>query len=107
MARRRPAAWDAAAFELGRALADARARLGITEDELARLAGVPAKYIAIIDQGRLDLIPDAAHARGYVRTYASAVGLDQDAVTLAFCRLRLRARFVEEELIKLARPERA
>ncbi len=76
----------------------------MTEEELSRLAGVPAKYISIIDQGRLDLIPDAAHARGYVRTYASAVGLDQDAVTLAFCRLRLRARFVEEELIKLARP---
>ena len=31
------------------------------------------------------MIPEATHARGYVRTYASAVGLDQDAVTLLSC----------------------
>jgi cytoskeletal protein RodZ len=104
MARRRPAAWDAAAFELGRALAGARERLNMSQEELARCAGIPIRFIAIIDQGRLDLIPEATHARGYVRTYASAVGLDQDAMTLLFCRLRGRARFIDHELNRLAQP---
>ncbi len=104
MARRRPAAWDAAAFELGRALAGARERNGLSQEDLARYAGIPIRFIAIIDQGRLDLIPEAAHARGYVRTYASAVGLDQDAVTLTLCRLRNRARFIDHELDRLAQP---
>src|SRR5262245_27563899 len=103
MARRRPAAWDAAAFELGRALADAREKQGMSPEELARYAGIPIRFIAIIDQGRLDLIP-ATHARGYVRTYASAVGLDQDAVTMMYCRLRGRARFIDNALDRLAQP---
>jgi cytoskeletal protein RodZ len=104
MHRKHSAGWDGAAFELGRALAAAREESGISEQELSRFAGIPARFVTIIDQGRLDLIPDANHARGYVRTYASAVGLDQDAVTLMFCRLRRRARFVDAELDKLARP---
>ncbi len=104
MARRRSEGWDAAAFELGRVLASARERAGLTTEEVARLAGIPVRYIAIIDDGRLDLIGDATHARGYLRTYASAVGLDADAVTLAFCRLRSRARFLDMDLTRLARP---
>ena len=104
MARRRPAAWDAAAFELGRALAAARERKGLSQEDLARYAGIPIRFISIIDQGRLDMIPEATHARGYVRTYASAVGLDPDAVTLLFCRLRGRARFIDNELERLAKP---
>lgn len=76
----------------------------MSQEDLARFAGIPLRFIAIIDQGRLDLIPEATHARGYVRTYASAVGLDQDAVTLLFCRLRGRARFIDHELDRLARP---
>ena len=76
----------------------------MSQEDLARFAGIPIRFIAIIDQGRLDLIPEATHARGYVRTYASAVGLDQDAMTLMLCRLRGRARFIDHELDKLAKP---
>jgi cytoskeleton protein RodZ len=104
MGRRRPEGWDAAAFELGRVMASARERAGLTVEEVGRLAGIPARFIFIIDEGRLDMIGEATHARGYLRTYAAAVGLDADAVTLAFCRLRTRARFLDMELTKLARP---
>lgn len=102
MARRRTPAWDAAAFELGRQLAEARERAGFSAEELGRLAGIPPRYIAIIDDGRLDLIGDATHTRGYLRTYAAAVGLDADDVTLAFCRLASNARFLEFDITKLA-----
>ena len=104
MRRKHSPGWDGAAFELGRALAAAREQAGISEDDLARFAGIPSRIVAIIDQGRFDMISDPIHARGYVRTYASAVGLDQDAMTMRFCRLRHRARFVDAELDKLARP---
>ena len=46
-----------------------------------------------------------AHARGYVRTYATAVGLNADDVTLAMCRLDRRARFINRELANLVNPQ--
>ncbi|MGH9278434.1 MAG: helix-turn-helix domain-containing protein, partial [Acidimicrobiales bacterium] len=60
--------------------------------------------IAYIEDGRLDLIPVVAHARGYLRTYAAAVGLNPDDVTLAMCRFDLRARFINRELANLVTP---
>ncbi len=104
MARRRMTArWEAGAFEIGRHLCIARERAGLSHDDLAAQAGVPVRYQMLIEDGRLDLLPDPTCARGYLRTYAAAVGLDQDQVTLEFCKLRRRARFVDARLMALVR----
>jgi transcriptional regulator with XRE-family HTH domain len=99
--RRRSDRWNDRAFAFGRMLATARERAGISAEELSRSAGIPRRYVAYLEDGRLDLIPSVAHARGYVRTYARAVGLDADEVTVAMCRLDRRARFINRELANL------
>ena len=99
--RRVSPSWDEGAFQLGRHLGTARERAGLTQHELSEVAGIPERFVLLIEDGRLDLLPDPSHARGYLRTYASAVGLNQEAVTLALCRLRTSASFVEKELAQL------
>ncbi len=95
------AGWDEGAFQLGRHLAAARLRARLTQHELAAVAGIPERFVMLIEDGRLDLLPDASHVRGYVRTYASAVGLNQEAVTLALCRLRSGSSFIEKDLAQI------
>jgi cytoskeletal protein RodZ len=88
-------------FQLGRALAGARQRAGLSQEELADVAGIPHRFVLLIEDGRLDLLPEQAHARGYIRTYAAAVGLDQEAVTLSLCQMRDGASFVMKDLAQL------
>ena len=99
--RRAGPGWDEGIFQLGRALAGARQRAGLTQEELADIAGIPHRFVMLIEDGRLDLLPEPSHARGYVRTYAAAVGLNQEAVTLSLCRLRTGASFVMKDLAQL------
>jgi hypothetical protein len=40
------------------------------------------RAIAYIEDGRIDLIPVVAHARGYLRTYAAAVEQGEDGVEI-------------------------
>jgi transcriptional regulator with XRE-family HTH domain len=98
MRRRKASGWDPGVFQLGRYLAAARERAGLAREEVAQYVGIPSRYVVLIEEGRLDLLPDPSHARGYVRTYAAAVGLDQEAVTLFLCRLRRGSSFVEKDL---------
>lgn len=99
--RKRSARWNDRAFALGRMLAAARIGAGMTPEELSSCAGIPRRYVAYLEDGRIDLIPLVAHARGYVRTYATAVGLNADEVTVAMCHLDRRARFINRELARL------
>lgn len=93
--------WDEGVFQLGRYLARARLHAGLTPHDLAESAGIPERFVMLIEDGRLDLLPDQSHVRGYVRTYAAAVGLDQEALTLALCRLRTGTSFVEKDFARL------
>jgi predicted transcriptional regulator len=99
--RRIATGWDEGVFQLGRSLARARLHAGLSPRELAESAGIPERFVLFIEDGRLDLLPDQSHVRGYVRTYAAAVGLDQEAVTLALCRLRNGNSFVEKDFARL------
>ncbi len=73
----------------------------MSQEELAAYAGIPTQYVRCVEDGRFDLLPDPVCARGYVRTYAMAVGLDQEAVTLVFTRLGRAPRFVDPSLAQL------
>ena len=99
--RRAAPGWDDGIFQLGRALAGARQRAGLTQEELADVAGIPQRFVVLIEDGRLDLLPEPSHARGYIRTYAAAVGLNQEAVTLSLCQMRTGASFVMKDLAQL------
>jgi predicted transcriptional regulator len=99
--KRTASGWDEGVFQLGRHLAAARLRARLTQRELAQVAGIPERFVVLIEDGRLDLLPDASHVRGYVRTYAGAVGMNQEAVTLALCRLRNGSSFITDDLAQI------
>lgn len=73
-------------FEIGASLAAARARgLGLADAE--RLTCIRTRHLAALESDSFDSIPGRAYARGFLRTYEGALGLDADL----FCWLLARS----------------
>lgn len=66
----------AVAPSFGRPLAAAREALGITVVDMAGRLRLHPRQIAAIDDERLDLLPEPAFVRGFIRNYAKEVKLD-------------------------------
>ncbi len=66
--------------EIGKTLRDTRERLGLTLDELARMTRIRKARLEALERGELDSMPSQAQARGFLRNYADALGLDPDAL---------------------------
>ncbi len=64
----------------GAALWEARERLGLDVDEVARWLKVDARIVAALDEERYGELPTLVYTRGYVRRYAELVGLDADTL---------------------------
>jgi hypothetical protein len=62
-----------------------RARLGrgIALSHIAARTLLSQRIVDLIDQGRFDELPGGVYARSYVRTFASAVGLDPESTVQA------------------------
>jgi transcriptional regulator with XRE-family HTH domain len=99
--RQQDARWADSAAELGQYLGEARQRAGLGRDEVAAYFGVPAPYVELIEEGNLQALPDQVHARGYVRSLAVALGLNEEAVTLAVTRLVGRPCVLDRSLKEL------
>jgi cytoskeleton protein RodZ len=82
----RPAAPSMSPEELGKLLRQARRRVGWDLDRLHGATGIPRPYIQALEEGHLEALPAIAHVRGYVRSYAEALRLDGDDLTLALSR---------------------
>jgi deazaflavin-dependent oxidoreductase (nitroreductase family) len=98
------------AAELGHYLGQARERAELTRREVGAYFGVPVRYVELIEEGDFQALPDPVHARGYVRSLAGALGLDEEGITLAFTRLVGRACVMDRSLVCLrdfVRPVRA
>jgi cytoskeleton protein RodZ len=66
--------------ELGRLLSDARAAKGATLAEVEAGTRIRQKYIEALENGSYAELPQGAVARGFLRTYATYLGLDPDEV---------------------------
>jgi cytoskeleton protein RodZ len=62
--------------DLGRVLRERREQLGISLDELQARTKIRKRYLMALEDGNWDLLPGAVYARGFVKTYAEALGLD-------------------------------
>lgn len=71
---------DAGVHTVGAELAAAREQLGWTLADIANHLRIRLPYLAAIEQGKLSELPGEAYALGFVRTYATALGLDGDAM---------------------------
>lgn len=69
---------------VGQILRDMRLYRGLDLEDLAQVTRVRANYLGAIEHMRLDLLPSRPFALGYVRAYATALGLDGDMAAARF-----------------------
>ena len=74
----------ASAPRVGADLALARERLGRTLPEMSRVLRIRQPYLVALEQGRIDALPGRAYALAFLRTYATALGLDADEAVRRF-----------------------
>ena len=72
------------AARVGSELRAARQRLGWQLPDVANGLRIRLNYLEAIEEGRLSALPGYAYAMGFVRTYASSLGLDPDEITRRF-----------------------
>jgi hypothetical protein len=65
-------------FQVGASLEEARQRAGLSIDEAADLTKIRVKYLRALETEDWDVLPSAAYAKGFLRTYARTLGLDAD-----------------------------
>jgi cytoskeletal protein RodZ len=63
-------------FEIGTTLRDARLRLGLDLYELEAATKIRAKYLRALEEERFDVLPAQTYVKGFLRSYAEALGLD-------------------------------
>jgi cytoskeletal protein RodZ len=91
-------------FDIGASLAAARESRGLSLADAERLTCVRGKYLAALEQDQFDALPGRTYARAFLRTYASALGLDADKFVAAFEELVPEP---EDETIAVVTPRRA
>jgi transcriptional regulator with XRE-family HTH domain len=64
----------------GQQLRRQRERAGVTLDALARRTNVMASLFAALEQGDCSRWPPGVYGRGFLRAYASAIGIDPDGL---------------------------
>jgi cytoskeletal protein RodZ len=63
-------------FDIGTTLRDARARQGLDFPELEELTKIRPKYLRALEDERFDILPAPTYVKGFLRSYAEALGLD-------------------------------
>ena len=90
---------------IGRGLRAERERLGLTLKHAEAETRIRARYLAALEDERFDELPGEAYARGFLRSYASFLGLDGNAYLTAY---RARSRAAEPPIAPVpVRPPRA
>ena len=72
------------AARVGADFRNARERLGWALSDIAASLRIRPPYLAAIEEGQLSSLPGNAYAMGFVRTYATALGLDADEMARRF-----------------------
>lgn len=69
---------------IGERLRNAREARGLTLAAAETLVRIRAVYLQALEEERFDQLPAPVYARGYLRTYALALGLDPDVLMDAY-----------------------
>ena len=72
------------AARVGEELREARLALGISVEDAATQIRINKRYLLALEEGRVKDLPGAAYAVGFVRSYATALGLDADDAVRRF-----------------------
>ena len=71
-------------LQIGPHLSEQRRRLGLTLDECESATKIRAKYLAALEEDRLDDLPAPAYVPIFLRGYATFLGLDARALMAEF-----------------------
>jgi cytoskeleton protein RodZ len=74
----------AEAARIGDELREARLALGLSVEDMAAQLRIRRPYLEALEEGRVRDLPGVAYAVGFVRTYATALGLDADVLSRRF-----------------------
>jgi cytoskeleton protein RodZ len=66
--------------EIGSILKEARARRGLDIRTVEEQTKIRTKYLRALENGDWDALPGPAYTRGFLRTYATLLGLDAEAL---------------------------
>lgn len=75
----------------GEILRAKRIKQGHTLDEIAQEIKVREDFLRAIEEGRYDKLPDPVYTRGFIRNYATALGLDAEKEIMPFYRREMKA----------------
>jgi cytoskeleton protein RodZ len=75
---------DPHVFDIGASLAAARETRGYSLVDAERLTHVRVKYLSALERADFDALPGRTYARAFLRTYATALGLEADRFVAAF-----------------------
>ena len=91
---------------IGESLHEARARRGIELSDVERATKIRVKYLRAMEEERWELLPGAAYARGFLRTYGSFLGLDGQALVEEYGHRQepVEDRYPEDEPLLLKAP---
>ena len=82
--------------EMGAEMARLREQFGLSPHEVSERLHIRPRYISAMEEGRYEMMPGKAYARGYMHSYAEFLGMDADAV-VATC-------FINELPVAIATP---
>jgi hypothetical protein len=63
-------------FDIGSTLRDARLRQDLDFPELEQITKIRPKYLRALEDERFDVLPAPTYVKGFLRSYADALGLD-------------------------------
>lgn len=95
------------ADKLGRWLKHEREVRQISLEELAQTTRIPLKMLQHLEEDRHDLLPGEVFARGFLRSYARAVGLPESEVVERWARTRKPAELASAPMTAIAPPEKS
>lgn len=93
------------ALSLGEKLRRAREERGISISEVAEQTRISPLYLEAIDQDNYKSLPGGIFNKGFVRSYAKYVGIDEQEALQDYSRLIAEASPVEHTEVKSYRPE--
>ena len=71
-------------IEIGQQLAEQRRRRSLSLAECEQATKIRAKFLAALEENRVEALPDPAYGRIFLRDYARFLGLDADALVTEF-----------------------
>lgn len=69
---------------VGARLREAREKRGLSEEAASREAGLPLRYLKMLEEGRFPTVADPAYLTHFLQRYARFLGLDPGATTRSF-----------------------